>query len=211
MLVYANGATARAFHPAFGAGNAERISIMTRLGSAMAALGTPAPDFALADTNGNIVTRDEFADAPALLVLFICNHCPFVKHVAFELASIGHDHADNGVAIVAINPNDPEAYPEDSPDNMKAEKERVGYTFPYLFDASQDVARAYGAVCTPDVFLYDADRRLFYRGQIDDSRPNNGLPVTGRDLREAIDAVLGSLPAPEEQRPSIGCSIKWRS
>jgi hypothetical protein len=131
--------------------------------------------------------------------------------VAFELASIGHDHADNGVAIVAINPNDPEAYPEDSPDNMKAEKERVGYTFPSLFDASQDVARAYGAVCTPDVFLYDADRRLFYRGQIDDSRPNNGLPVTGRDLREAIDAVLGSLPAPEEQRPSIGCSIKWRS
>lgn len=184
---------------------------MARMASTMVALGTPAPDFALPDTDGNLVTRDAFADAPALLVLFLCNHCPFVKHVAAELAAIGRDYADNGIAIVAINANDPSAYPEDSPERMKVERERVGYPFPYLFDASQEVARAFGAVCTPDVFLYDADRHLYYRGQIDDSRPGNGLPLTGRDLREALDGVLNGLPQPEEQRPSIGCSIKWRS
>lgn len=176
----------------------------------MVALGSRAPDFALPDTDGTIVTRAQFADAPALLVLFLCNHCPFVKHVAAQLASIGRDYGESGVAIVAINANDPVAYPDDSPEQMKIEKARIGYPFPYLFDETQDVARAYNAVCTPDVFLYDADRRLFYRGQIDDSRPGNGLPVTGRDLREALDAVLGGLPAPQEQRPSIGCSIKWR-
>lgn len=183
---------------------------MARTASSMVALGSRAPDFALPDTDGTIVTRDQYADAPALLVLFLCNHCPFVKHVATQLATIGRDYGESGVAIVAINANDPVAYPDDSPERMRIEKTRIGYPFPYLFDETQAVARAYNAVCTPDVFLYDADRRLFYRGQIDDSRPGNGLPVTGRDLREALDAVLGGLPGPEEQRPSIGCSIKWR-
>ena len=176
----------------------------------MLPLGTPAPDFALPDTEGRIVSRDQFRDAPALLVLFLCNHCPFVRHVARELATIGRDYGDRGVAIVAINPNDPTAYPEDAPDRMREEKARVGYPFPYLFDETQDIARAYQAACTPDIYLFDADRRLFYRGQIDDSRPSNGLPVTGRDLSEALDAVLSGLPPTKEQRPSIGCSIKWR-
>jgi peroxiredoxin len=176
----------------------------------MLPLGTPAPDFSLPDTEGRIVSRDQFRDAPALLVLFLCNHCPFVRHVARELATIGRDYGDRGVAIVAINPNDPTAYPEDAPDRMREEKARVGYPFPYLFDETQDIARAYQAACTPDIYLFDADRRLFYRGQIDDSRPSNGLPVTGRDLREALDAVLSGLPPTKEQRPSIGCSIKWR-
>ncbi|MGH7503097.1 MAG: thioredoxin family protein [Longimicrobiales bacterium] len=183
---------------------------MVRTTSTMLPLGTPAPPFALPDTDGNIVALEDFADAPALLVLFLCNHCPFVKHVAFELAAIGREYGEKGVAIVAINPNDPTAYPEDAPDRMKEEKQRAGYTFPYLFDESQDVARAHNAVCTPDIFLFDHQHRLFYRGQIDDSRPGNGLPLTGRDLREALDAVLSGLPAPVEQRPSIGCSIKWR-
>jgi peroxiredoxin len=176
----------------------------------MLPLGTPAPDFSLPDTEGRIVSRDQFRDAPALLVLFLCNHCPFVRHVARELATIGRDYGDRGVAIVAINPNDPTAYPEDAPDRMREEKARVGYPFPYLFDETQDIARAYQAACTPDIYLFDADRRLFYRGQIDDSRPSNGLPVTGRDLSEALDAVLSGLPPTKEQRPSIGCSIKWR-
>ena len=176
----------------------------------MLALGTPAPDFALPDTDGRIVRRSDFEKAPALLVMFICNHCPYVKHVQGELARIGRDYSPRGVAIVAINANDADAYPDDSPENMRDEKARVGYPFPYLYDATQEVAKAYRAACTPDFFLFDGSGRLAYRGQLDDSRPENGKPVTGIDLRTALDAALEGRPAPAEQRPSIGCNIKWK-
>ncbi len=176
----------------------------------MLALGTPAPDFCLPDTNGKLVSRDDFAGRPALLVLFICNHCPYVKHVRHELARIGRDYQSRGVAIVAINSNDAQTYPNDSPERMKVETAEVGYPFPYLFDETQAVAKAYRAACTPDVFLFDGARKLVYRGQIDDSRPKTELPVTGRDLRAALEAVLAGNPVAEKQVPSIGCSIKWK-
>jgi peroxiredoxin len=175
----------------------------------MLALGTRAPDFALPDTDGRTVSRDDFADAPALLVMFICNHCPYVKHVRDELARIGREYGERGVGIVAISSNDAQRYPADSPERMKEEKEAAGYTFPYLYDESQDVARAYNAACTPDLFLFDADRALVYRGQLDSSRPGNGQPVTGHDLRTALNAVLAGEPVQTEQVPSIGCNIKW--
>ena len=184
--------------------------------STMLDLGTPAPDFALPDTDGNTVRRDDFAGRP-LLIMFICNHCPYVKHVAPQLKQLGDDYAGR-IGVVAINSNDAQAYPEDSPENMAAEKQKRGYAFPYLYDATQDVARAYSAACTPDFFLFDAEHKLVYRGQLDDSRPNRirsgvyeSLDVPdGRDLRAAIDAVLeGKKPSPD-QRPSIGCNIKWR-
>ena len=178
--------------------------------SHMLPLGTRAPHFALPDTDGSIVSIDDFSDAPALLVMFICNHCPYVKHVRSELARIGRDYGARGVGIVAISPNDPAQYPDDSPEMMKVEKEMAGYTFPYLFDESQDVARAYDAACTPDLYVFDGDRRLAYRGQLDDSRPSNDKPVNGADLRTALDAVLEGRPVPELQRPSLGCGIKWR-
>ena len=181
------------------------------IASTMMPLGTSAPDFALPDTDGTTVRRDDFARAPALLVMFICNHCPYVQHVRPELARLGREYRDRGVGVVAISSNDIERYPDDSPERMKEEKEAAGYTFPYLFDETQEVARAYGAACTPDFFLFDASRKLVYRGQLDDSRPGNDKPVTGRDLRAALDAVLAREPVPAEQRPSIGCSIKWRS
>ena len=181
------------------------------MASTMMPLGTSAPDFALPDTDGATVRRDDFAHAPALLVMFICNHCPYVQHVRPELAHLGRDYRERGVGIVAISSNDIERYPDDSPERMKEEKEASGYTFPYLFDQTQEVARAYGAACTPDFFLFDASGKLVYRGQLDDSRPGNGKPVTGRDLRAALDAVLAGEPVPAEQQPSIGCSIKWRS
>ena len=177
--------------------------------SVMLALGTRAPDFALPDTDGRIVSRDDFADAPALLVMFICNHCPYVKHVRDELARIGREFGERGVAIIAISSNDAERYPADSPERMKEEKEAAGYTFPYLYDESQDVARAFNAACTPDFFLFDANRMLVYRGQLDSSRPGNGQPVTGHDLRTALNAVLAGDPVQTEQIPSIGCNIKW--
>jgi peroxiredoxin len=177
--------------------------------SVMLALGTRAPDFALPDTDGRIVSRDDFADAPALLVMFICNHCPYVKHVRDELARIGREFGERGVAIIAISSNDAERYPADSPERMKEEKEAAGYTFPYLYDESQDVARAFNAACTPDFFLFDAVRMLVYRGQLDSSRPGNGQPVTGHDLRTALNAVLAGDPVQTEQIPSIGCNIKW--
>jgi peroxiredoxin len=183
---------------------------MARTPSTMLELGTPAPDFALPDTDGRIVMRDALTVAPALLVMFLCNHCPFVKHVRAQLAALGREYGGRGVAIVAISSNDPVQYPADSPDAMREEKRDAGYTFPYLFDESQQVAAEYRAACTPDFFLFDADRRLVYRGQLDDSRPGNDVPVTGRDLRAALDAVLdGRLPSPE-QKPSLGCNIKWR-
>jgi peroxiredoxin len=180
--------------------------------STMLALGTEAPDFSLLDTvSGRTVSLDDFANSPALLVMFICNHCPYVKHVRSELAQFGRDYEDSGLAIVAINSNDPDSHPEDSPEAMRVEAETQGYTFPYLFDEEQTAAAAYTAMCTPDFFLFDRDRRLAYRGQLDSARPANEIPVTGGDLRAAAQAVLSGEPVSEIQRPSMGCSIKWRS
>jgi peroxiredoxin len=185
---------------------------MTRTPSTMLGLGTEAPDFRLPDTTagGKEVALDDFAAAPALLVVFICNHCPFVQHVAGELAALSRDLPAQGVPMVAISSNDVAAYPADSPEAMAAEAARQGWAFPYLYDESQAVAKAYRAACTPDFFLFDGDRRLVYRGQLDASRPGNGLPVTGGDLRAAVDAVLAGRPIPEDQRPSLGCNIKWK-
>lgn len=174
-------------------------------------LGTRAPDFALPDvTSGRVVALSDFEDWRALLVMFICRHCPYVRHVRPELARLGHDYDDASIAIVAISANDPNAHPEDAPASLAEEARQAGYRFPYLFDETQEVAKAYTAACTPDFFLFDADRSLVYRGQLDDSRPGNGKPVTGEDLRSAIDAVLEGRPVPRDQRPSVGCSIKWR-
>ncbi len=173
-------------------------------------LGSHAPPFTLPDTDGNTVSIDDFADRKALLVMFICNHCPYVKHVADELARLGRDYEPRGVGIVAISSNDVANYPDDSPQKMKEEKAARGYTFPYLFDETQEVAKAYQAACTPDFFLFDDQRRLVYRGQLDDSRPGNDSPVTGKDLREALDAVLAGSPVPTVQKPSMGCNIKWK-
>lgn len=178
--------------------------------SAMLALGTVAPDFELPDTAQRLVRRDDFHAAPALLVMFICNHCPYVKHVRSELARLGRDYAARGLAVVAINANDAGRYPADSPQRMAEEAAAAGYAFPYLYDESQAVARAYQATCTPDFFLFDRERMLVYRGQLDDSRPGNGVPVTSADLRAAIDAVLAGQPVSPVQKPSIGCSIKWK-
>jgi peroxiredoxin len=177
----------------------------------MLPLGTVAIPFSLADTEGRLVSMADFAGAPALLVMFICNHCPYVKHVQTELVRLGRDYGSQGVAMVAISSNDPAQYPDDSPGRMREEKARLGYPFPYLFDEGQEVARAYQAACTPDFYLFDSERRLVYRGQLDDSRPSNGKPVTGRDLRAALDAVLAGRAVSGEQWPSMGCSIKWKA
>jgi peroxiredoxin len=176
----------------------------------MLPLGTQAPDFELPDTNGRIVRLADFAGKPVLLVAFICNHCPYVKHVAAGFAKLAKEYQDKGVAVVAINANDAKAYPDDSPEKMREEVKLRGYTFPYLYDESQQVAKAYRAACTPDFYVFDKGRKLVYRGQLDSSRPDNGIPVTGADLRAALDAALAGQPAPEPQRPSIGCNIKWR-
>lgn len=184
---------------------------MAQTPSSMTPLGTSAPDFQLRDaTTGKLVGLEVFADASALLVMFICNHCPFVKHVRQEIANIGRDYQPKGVAVIAINSNDVEKYPDDSPEKMAEEVREAGYTFPYLFDETQEVATAYGATCTPDFFLFDRRRQLVYRGQLDDSRPGNDIPVTGKDLRAALDAVLSGQPVNPEQKPSIGCNIKWK-
>jgi peroxiredoxin len=185
---------------------------VTRTPSTMLGLGTQAPDFRLPDTTagGKEVALADFHPAPALLVAFICNHCPFVQHVAGELAALSRDLPARGVAMVAISSNDVAAYPADSPEAMAQEAARQGWAFPYLYDETQEVAKAYRAACTPDFFLFDADRRLVYRGQLDASRPGNGVPVTGADLRAAVDAVLAGRPVPEDQRPSLGCNIKWK-
>jgi peroxiredoxin len=176
----------------------------------MLALGTSAPDFCLPDTRGQMVSPADFKSAPALLVMFICNHCPYVKHIRSGLADLGREYQKRGVGIVAINSNDVQNYPEDSPERMRQEVKAAGYVFPYLYDEAQSAARAYRAACTPDIFLFDKNRRLVYRGQFDDSRPGNGRPVTGRDLRAALDAVLAGKPVPEPQTPSMGCNIKWK-
>lgn len=179
--------------------------------STMLALGTPAPDFRLPDYKGKEVGRDDFGDAKALLVAFICHHCPFVKHVRAEFARFAREYGPRGLGIVAIAPNDIEAYPQDGPEGMEAEAREAGYAFPYLFDGTQSVAKAYRAACTPDFFLFDRDRRLVYRGQFDGSRPGNRVPVTGADLRAACDAVLSGRPVSADQAPSAGCSIKWKA
>jgi len=177
----------------------------------MVQLGTTAPGFRLPDTvSGETVDLDDL-HGDAYLVMFICNHCPYVKHVRGELAALGRDYGDGSLAIVAISANDVTTHPGDSPEKMAAEARDVGYTFPYLYDETQEVARAYDAACTPDFFLFDKHKKLVYRGQLDDSRPGNGKPVTGADLRGAIEAVLEGKPVPVDQKPSIGCNIKWKS
>ena len=181
---------------------------MVAVESQMLPLGTLAPEFSLPDPDGN---RHALPDgASAYLVMFICNHCPFVVHVREELARIGRDYGPRDVHIIAISSNDIDKHPTDDPAHMKIEAETVGYTFPYVFDETQEVAKAYRAACTPDFFIFDASKRLTYRGQLDDSRPSNGLPVTGEDLRSALDAVLDGQPPLATQKPSIGCNIKWR-
>ena len=183
---------------------------MARTPSTMLALGTRAPDFSLPDYDGRQHALQDMAAAPALLVAFICNHCPFVRHVRSEFAAFAREYRARGLAVVAINSNDLDAYPQDGPEAMRAEVAEFGYEFPYLVDATQAVAKAYRAACTPDFFLFDAQRRLVYRGQFDDSRPGNGRPVTGADLRAAVDRTLaGDAPSPD-QLPSLGCNIKWR-
>jgi peroxiredoxin len=180
--------------------------------SAMIELGTAAPEFVLPDVvSRRQVSLSALSGKKALVLMFICRHCPFVRHVQEELARIGKDYARESVAIVAISSNDPVAYPNDAPERLREQAEELGFRFPYCFDESQAVARAYGATCTPDFYVFDAGRRLVYRGQLDDSRPGNGIPVTGRDLRAAIDAVLSGRAVSNQQKPSIGCNIKWRS
>jgi peroxiredoxin len=183
---------------------------MAETPSTMLATGTVAPDFRLPDTQGKQVSLDDFKDAPALLVAFICNHCPYVKHVRSKFAEVARDYQWRGVGVVAISSNDADSYPDDGPAEMAKEVTLAGYTFPYLYDETQQVAKAYRAACTPDFFLFDHDRRLVYRGQFDDSRPGNGKPVTGKDLTAAVDAVLAGKPVPTQQRPSVGCNIKWK-
>lgn len=180
---------------------------MARTPSTMLPLGTEAPDFSLPDANtGATVSRDDFRGKPGLLVAFICNHCPYVKHIKQELIAIGEEYADKDLGIVAISPNDIENYPDDSPDLMAKE----GYPFPYLYDEAQAVAKAYQAACTPDFFLFDADFKLAYRGQMDRARPKNEEPITGEDLRAAMDAVLAGERPSDQQTPSLGCNIKWK-
>jgi peroxiredoxin len=173
-------------------------------------LGSPAPDFSLPGVDGKTVSLEDFSDAKALLVVFMCNHCPYVKHVAPALAELGKQYQSKGVAVVGINSNDVKNHPEDSPGKMAEEVRSRGYTFPYLYDETQEVAKAYHAACTPDFFVFDGARKLVYRGQMDSSRPGSSTPVTGADLRAALDAVLAGKPVPAQQRPSIGCNIKWK-
>ncbi len=184
---------------------------MVRTNSTMMALGTKAPPFCLVSVDGRTVSLADFEEKPVLLVMFICNHCPYVKHIAPYLSLLGRDYLFKGVGIVAINSNDASAYPADSPEQMVHESEERGYYFPYLYDETQEVAKAYHAACTPDFFVFDRHQQLVYRGQLDSSRPGNDIPVTGEDLRAALDAVLAGKPAPEPQKPSMGCNIKWKS
>ncbi|MFA5531812.1 MAG: thioredoxin family protein [Thiohalomonadaceae bacterium] len=180
--------------------------------STMLPLGTAAPDFRLTDTvSGRPMSLADVADGRALLVAFICNHCPYVKHIADVFAAFAREYQPKGLRVVAISANDPGHRAEDGPEFMAEEAHNRGYVFPYLFDEDQRVAKAYRAACTPDLFLFDGERKLVYRGQFDDSRPGNNIPVTGRDMRAAVDAVLAGQPVPEDQKPSIGCNIKWKS
>jgi peroxiredoxin len=181
------------------------------MASVMLPLGTSAPPFALRDVvSGQIVSLDSFTGKPALLVMFICRHCPYVQHVEQALAKLGEDYADSGLGIIGISSNDPAHYPDDAPERLKEMAQRLDFTFPFCFDETQEVAKAYKAACTPDFYLFDRERRLVYRGQLDDSRPGNSKPVTGRDLRAAIDAVFAGKSVDPNQKASIGCSIKWK-
>ena len=181
------------------------------IASVMLPLGTSAPSFALRDVvSGHVYSLDSFTGKAALLIMFLCRHCPYVQHVQDQLAKLGQDYADTGLGIIAISSNDPAYYPDDAPERLKELAQRLHWRFPFCFDETQEVAKAYKAACTPDFYLFDGQRRLAYRGQLDDSRPGNNKPVTGRDLRAAIDAVLAAKPVGSEQKPSIGCSIKWK-
>lgn len=184
---------------------------MARTESAMLPLGTSAPDFVLKD----VITKHELntqnvSGPKGLLIMFICRHCPFVKHLEKALAQLGRDYAGKGLGIVAISSNDAKTYPEDAPDSLAQQAKIVGFTFPYLYDETQEVAHAYDAACTPDFFLFDESLKLVYRGQFDESRPGDGIPVTGKDLRAALDAVIAGQPVSPDQRPSLGCNIKWK-
>lgn len=183
---------------------------MVRTASTMRPLGMKAPPFSLMNVDGREVSLSDFSDARALLVIFMCNHCPYVKHVASEIQRVAMEYMPHGVAVVGINSNDASTHPGDSPEQMVHEAEQRGYPFPYLFDEDQTVAKAYGAACTPDFFLFDKNQQLAYRGQLDGSRPKNDTPLTGSDLRAALDAVLSGKEIPQPQRPSIGCNIKWK-
>lgn len=184
---------------------------MVKTASTMLPLGTPAPDFSLLNVDSKTVSLADFSDAKALVVIFMCNHCPFVKHLADALADFGRECQEKGIAVVGISSNDVANYPDDSPEQMVHEAENRGYTFAYLYDEDQSVAQAYKAACTPDFYVFDAEQKLAYRGQFDASRPGNDVAVTGDDLRKAVDAVVAGQPVPEPQMPSIGCNIKWIS
>jgi peroxiredoxin len=183
---------------------------MVSVNSTMLPLGSQLPEFKLEDPSGRVVGSEDFAGARATLVMFICNHCPYVRHIREQLARVCNELIDRGAGVVAINSNDYESYPDDAPDMMAKEAEEFGYKFPYLVDEDQEVARAFRAACTPDFFLFDEDRRLAYRGQFDSARPKNDISVTGEDLKAAADALLEGRPVPEDQTPSIGCNIKWK-
>ena len=184
---------------------------MARTPSTMVALGTKAPDFLLPDTvSGKQISLKDIKGETATMIIFICNHCPFVKHVNEELVKLGNDYKNKGVGFVAISSNDVINHPDDSPGLMSQVAKQLKYPFPYLYDESQETAKAYDAACTPDFFIYNKDLQLVYRGQLDDSRPGNEIPVTGKDIRRALDSLLNNEPVPQEQRPSIGCNIKWK-
>jgi peroxiredoxin len=183
---------------------------MVMTASTMLPLGTSAPDFSLPDTKGKVVSLADFEQAPALLVVFMCNHCPFVKHILNQFVELVKEYQAKGVAVVGINSNDITSFPEDRPEMMAKVSRQRGFTFAYLYDETQEVAKAYHAACTPDFFLFDRERKLVYRGQMDDSRPGSNVPVTGNDLRAALDALLGGKPISRQQKPSMGCNIKWK-
>jgi peroxiredoxin len=189
----------------------DRKGVTMAVASVMLPLGTPAPPFALRDVvSGQIYSLDSFTVKTALLVMFICRHCPYVVHVEQGIAKIGRDYIDTGLGIIGISSNDPAQYPDDAPPRLKEMAERLGFTFPFCFDENQNAAKAYQATCTPDFYLFNRERQLVYRGQLDDSRPGSNKPVTGRDLRTAIDAVLAGKPVDSNQKASVGCSIKWK-
>ena len=183
---------------------------MAETPSTMLALGTSMPSFRLPDPSGKWVSSDDFKEAPAVLVAFICNHCPYVKHIRSHFATLAREYQAKGVAVVGINSNDVNTHPEDSPEMMAKEIKAIGYSFPYLYDETQETAKAYCAACTPDFYVFSGERRLIYRGQMDDSRPGNNRPITGVDVRAALDAVLAGKPVPGDQKPSLGCNIKWK-